>query len=339
MVTGPAIAADRALAALTGVAMGDAAGMPSQTLTRAEIAARYGPITGFVAPFPDHPVSHGLLAAQVTDDTEQTLLLARRMIADAPGFDDAAWAQDLLRWEEGIAARGLRDLLGPSSKRALQQLLAGVPPDQTGRQGTTNGAAMRIAPVGIATPPDDPAALAARVAAVSRVTHATAEAIAAASAVAMVVSCGVAGMTFDQAVAPALTAARAGAALGAPVGKADIADRIIRALRLAETGDAAALAAAVGTSVASHAAIPTAFGVVRLAGGDPWAAALIAANIGDDTDTIGAMACGMAAACVGMAGLPQDRVAQLRVANRLDLGPLIAPLLAMRRAAALQGVR
>ncbi|WP_108263294.1 ADP-ribosylglycohydrolase family protein [Mangrovicoccus ximenensis] len=64
----------RALAALTGLAVGDALGMPSQTLSRDTIRARYGRIADFVAPFADHPVSHGLGAAQVTDDTEQALL-------------------------------------------------------------------------------------------------------------------------------------------------------------------------------------------------------------------------------------------------------------------------
>ena len=77
------------MGALTGVAVGDALGMPAQTLDRAEIQARYGRITGFVAPFDDHPVSHGLRAGMVTDDTEQMLLLAR-MLIDQPGrFDDA----------------------------------------------------------------------------------------------------------------------------------------------------------------------------------------------------------------------------------------------------------
>jgi len=153
---------DRALGALMGVALGDALGMPSQTLPRARIAAAYGRITDLIDPVADHPVSHGLRAGMVTDDTEQTLLLADLMIRSPAGVDDRAWAGALLDWERDVRARGLRDLLGPSSKRALDALLAGVPARETGREGTTNGAAMRIAPVGIATPPGDPAALVAR---------------------------------------------------------------------------------------------------------------------------------------------------------------------------------
>lgn len=321
---------DRALGALAGVALGDALGMPSQTLPREAIAAAYGRITDFVDPVADHPVSHGLRAGMVTDDTEQTLILADLLLRAPGAFDDRAWAEALMDWERDVRARGLRDLLGPSSKRALDALLAGVPASETGRAGTTNGAAMRIAPVGIATPPDDAATLVARVAEACRVTHSTREAVSSAAAVAMVVSLGVAGAGFDAAIAGALEAAKLGAALGAPVGEADMAGRIAEALRVAERGSAEDLATRIGTSVASRESVPAAFGVVALAGGDPWQAGLIAANIGDDTDTIGAIACAMAGACGGLAAFPPDKVDRLVTRNHLSLAPLAEGLLALR---------
>ena len=197
---------DRATAALAGVALGDAMGMPSQTLSRDEIATAYGRIADFVDPVPDHPVSHGLRAAMVTDDTEQTLLLADVLLASPGRFDDLAWAQALIGWEERIRARGLRDLLGPSSKAALEALMRGVPAQDTGRRGTTNGAAMRVAPVAIATPATDLAALVDRVEQTCRVTHATREAISAAAAVAAVISAGVDGADFATALPLALHA-------------------------------------------------------------------------------------------------------------------------------------
>jgi len=321
---------DRAMGALAGLALGDALGMPSQTLPRAAIRAAYGEIRDFVAPYADHPVSHGLPAAAVTDDTEQVLLLADLLIRGDGRMDDRAWAAALIGWEADVRARGLRDLLGPSSKRALESLLAGVPADQTGRTGTTNGAAMRIAPVGIACAADDLPALVAAVQAACRVTHATREAIAAAAAVAAVISQGIDGAGFEAAIPLALDAARLGATLGAPVGEADMAGRIDAALAAAK--DAETLAATIGTSVASRESVAAAFGVVRLARGDAWRAAQIAANIGDDTDTIGAIAGAMAGACSGLMALPQDRVARVLAVNRLDLAPVARGLLALRGA-------
>ncbi|MEM7043966.1 MAG: ADP-ribosylglycohydrolase family protein, partial [Pseudomonadota bacterium] len=74
-----------------------------------------------------------------------------------------------------------------------------------------------------------------------------------------------------------------------------------------------------------------AFGVVQLAKGDPWQSAVIAANIGDDTDTIGAIACAMAGACSGMKAFPEDKVAYVIEANHLDFKPVANGLLAIRR--------
>ncbi len=316
------------MAALAGVALGDALGMPTQTLTTTEIARHYGKVIDFVAPFAGHPISHGLGAAMVTDDTEQSLLLAQQILAHPDKFDDVAWAESLLAWERGVRDRGLRDLLGPSTRSALKALQAGIPADQVGRKGTTNGAAMRIIPVGIATPPDDLAMLVGRVAETCQLTHNTGEAIAAAAAVAITVSLGIDGASFDETCAMAQAAARLANSQGAPVGEQDMAGRI--ALALAQP-DVSSLAAMVGTSVASRESVAVAFGVVRLAGGDPWAAAVIAANIGDDTDTIGAIAVGMAGACAGLSAFPTDKLRHVLQINSISLDPLIDCLLELRQ--------
>jgi len=106
------------------------------------------------------------------------------------------------RW--GGLLRGSLDLLGPSTKRAVAALLAGTAPDQAGAGGDTNGAAMRIAPVGIAVALDLPhpatfqraavqrsmVSLVDQVEAASRLTHNTSIALAGAAAVAAAVSAG-----------------------------------------------------------------------------------------------------------------------------------------------------
>src|SRR5262249_59248839 len=79
----------RALGALYGLALGDALGMPTQSLPRAEIVARYGAvISGFHPGADGHPLAAGLPAGSVTDDTEQAVLLARLGVA-GPGAGGA----------------------------------------------------------------------------------------------------------------------------------------------------------------------------------------------------------------------------------------------------------
>lgn len=194
--------ADRAAGALYGLAIGDALGMPTQALPRAEIVARYGPLIGrFEAGPADHPLAAGLPAGSVTDDTEQAVLVGR-LLADSGGRPDGTeLARQLIAWEDGIRARGSLDLLGPSTRQAIAALLAGAPPGQAGRHGTTNGAAMRITPVGIATPAADPDLLTDRVVAVSEVTHNTGVALAGAAAVAAAVSAAIDGPAARRASA------------------------------------------------------------------------------------------------------------------------------------------
>lgn len=317
------------MGALAGVALGDALGMPSQTLSREEIATAYGRIEDFVEPFEGHPVSGGLRAMAVTDDTEQTLLLADMLIRTQGRFDELAWAQALQDWEASVQDRGLRDLLGPSTKRALAALRDGVSASESGWEGTTNGAAMRVAAVGIATSADSVDYLARRVAETCRITHGAREAVAAASAVAAVISMGIDGAEFSDTLPRAFAACRAGGDLGADVGEKDMAGRIELALLAAEEGEEQ-LAVRVGTSVESRESVAAAFGVVVLAKGDPWQAAVIAANLGDDTDTIGSIACAMAGACRGIGAFPASQLQRLMEANSLDLLPVGEGLLALR---------
>src|ERR1700734_3353750 len=176
---------ERAAGALYGLAVGDALGMPTESLPRPEIVARYGPLLAEFHPGPpDQPLAAGLPAGAVTDDTEQALLLAGLIIEGDGAVDEAEFARRLLAWEEDMRARGSLSLLGPSTRRALSALLAGTPLTETGRDGTTNGAAMRVTPVGVATPAGDLDLLLRRGVTASRGTHHTGGALAGGAAVA-----------------------------------------------------------------------------------------------------------------------------------------------------------
>lgn len=325
---------DRAMGALVGGALGDALGMPTQLLSPARIAELYGHVDGFIAPFADHPVSKGLPAGTITDDTEQALLLGRILVESGNRFDHARWVNALLDWERDVKARGSYDLLGPSTKRAIDAINRGVAAGEAGRSGDTNGAAMRIAPVGIMMPPESLEALVAKVAETCRATHNTSIAIASAAAVAAAVSRGVVGGDWRAASDSAIAAARRGATLGNWVTGGDIAARIGWAQELVRgkaTNDAIRLITdLVGTGVASQESVPAAFAVLEVARGDPWQAAVISANLGGDTDTIGAIAAGMAGACTGLSRLPQNRIADLKGIDMTEVSALAADLVAAR---------
>ncbi len=328
----------RAAGALYGLAIGDALGMPTQALPRDEIVARYGSlIATFEAAPPGHPLAAGLRAGTVTDDTEQAVLLARVVISGAGRAAPAEVARRLLAWEESVRARGSRDLLGPSTKRAVGALLAGADLEEAGRYGTTNGAAMRITPVGIATPGADPGVLVDRVVEASLATHNTGVALAGAAAVAAAVSAGIDGATVPEATGMAAAAARRAARRGHWVAAADVASRIIWAaglvagLSVAEAIDQ--VYALVGTSLATQESVPAAFAVVAASPGDPWLACRIGASLGGDCDTIAAMAGAIAGACHGVEAFPATARATIASVNGLGLDELARDLLRVRAAA------
>ena len=326
----------RAVGALTGLALGDALGMPTQYLPREVVRERYGVLDGFHPGPDDNDISRGVPAGRVTDDTDQAVILGRLFVSGNGTVDEHKLAEELLRWERRMRESGSRDLLGPSTVRALALIADGVAADRTGRWGDTDGAAMRIAPIGVAVPGDPPERLVDAVERASRVTHNTGIAIAGASAVAAAISSGVDGHPIRESLDRAVAAARIGARRGHYVAGADVADRIVWALGLVAgrpAGEAIDVVyRLVGAGVATQEAVPAALAFASLFPDDTWAAARHAASLGGDCDTIAAIAGAVAGAHAGLSAVPETVLDDLAAANPgLALDRLADDLLALRR--------
>lgn len=330
--------ADRAYGALLGLAIGDALGMPTQYTARETIAERYGILDWFQPGPPDNFISRGMEAGRVTDDTDQAVILAGMLVAGRGHVDPESFAQALLAWETRMIAAGSQDLLGPSTRHALTLVAQGMSTELTGRTGSTNGAAMRVAPVGIAFPADPLAGLVDAVFQSGHVTHNTTVAIAGASAVAAAVSAGIAGASLPQALETAIRAAELGAKRGFYFAGGDVAARSLWAIDLvrgrAEAEALDLIYRLVGTGVATNEAVPAALAICTVAPADPWRACCLAASLGGDCDTVGAIAGAIMGACHGAASFPENAVAALKTANPdLALENLAQGLLALRRRA------
>ena len=107
-------ARDRALGAFHGLALGDALGMPTQSLSREQIRARYGRIDGLIAADADQPIAPNMPAGAITDDTEQAMLVGELLVAGQGHIDPTGLAQRLIDWEAAMRAKGSQDLLGLS---------------------------------------------------------------------------------------------------------------------------------------------------------------------------------------------------------------------------------
>jgi ADP-ribosylglycohydrolase len=76
--------------------------------------------------------------------------------------------------------------------------------------------------------------------------------------------------------------------------------------------------------------VPTALGLMLLANGDPMRAVRYAANIGGDTDTIGAIAGAICGALQGIEAVDRNLLAEVERVNGLNLSAIAAGLVSLQ---------
>lgn len=369
---GPSVRS-RITGVLVGAAIGDAMGAATELRTPAQIVADFGGTVRDFVPAPDDTFARGCPAGSITDDFSQAYCLAEAIvahggIASGGASGGAANNDDASRGAPGGSASGVegdaaigRDAIlawwrderyqrfaGPTTRASVDRLL-GLPVEEPfflyrGGQAT-NGAAMRIAPVGcVARSVAEAVDTAIRV---SLPTHDNHLATGAAALIAAGVRLG-----FDIDAATAADPARpfAGLAeacadaapgiaarareLSHPVPGAEIEDRLRIALELAGSADDAASAAlsiarAIGCGIAANEAVPAAIAIL-FAAADPMDAIVAAVNAGDDADTVATMVGALAGAVFGADVFPVELVDTVERVNGLDLGRLAGALEAVR---------
>ena len=330
------------LGSLATAAIGDAMGAATEQHSIPEVVEKFGGLLRELYAPSQETFSHGNLAGQITDDTSQMFALAQTLI-DADGdLTEQAWLETLIHWSRTSPHK---NQMGPTTRPLLEALAAGQDTSAIGRTpfsarkltsfGTTNGAAMRIAPAGLVHPGDIEAAV--QLAWVtSRPTHDTQIAAAGAGAIAAGVAHAlVPGADVLSVVRACLDGARLGEAIGIREGRRvpgpNIARRIEiaveEALRASSLLDAIErIEASVGNSVMMVESVPAAVGVFVAASGDPLNTVSAGASIGNDSDTIAAMAGSLAGALRGIAAVPAGLFATVKAVNQEDIEAISAGL-------------
>lgn len=281
---------DRILGCLLGGAVGDAIGLPHEGLTRRRIALRLG--TG--------PIEHALMfrRGMLSDDTEHACMTAQALLR-APDDPDAFMRS--LAWRLRLWLLGLPASVGLGTLRAIIRLWFGWPPTRSGVGSAGNGPAMRAAILG-ACLGDDPDRLRSFVERSTRMTHrdprALAGALAIARAAAQIVHdrgaddpAGVLRRLRDDNADPELSTAL------------ELAAKLL-AQGASATDFACALGQVDGVSGYIHHTVPVALYCWLRAPRDVRAVVESAVRLGGDTDTVAAIAGGLAGAAAGAAGVP-----------------------------------
>jgi ADP-ribosylglycohydrolase len=305
---------DKILGGLYGQALGDAWGMPAYFDIDQTWTAFDGWITDLMPAPDDHPVHYGLPAGRITDDSEQAFSLARAFIEHG-GVTLEAAVEAIIAWYDRVGG-DQSPYVGPSTRRGVQALKRGDDPHTTGLWGDTNGAPMRISPVGLMHP-GDPTAAIEDAATVCIPTHYTNVAVSGACAVASAVAIAMTeGVSLDTIVAAGILGADLGRQKGRKWLGPSVGRRIQMAVEIARgPGDALfrlrELYHVIGTSLSVPETVGAAFGVLVMANGDPKQTAIYAANLSGDADTVGAIACAIAGAYAGISGFDPALVARL----------------------------
>ncbi|KNC90370.1 ADP-ribosylglycohydrolase family protein [Trabulsiella odontotermitis] len=328
---------NKVLGALACGGMGDALGASTELYTIDEIKSRFD---GFIDAFhtPPKDTFAGSLegvCGLITDDASQMYVFAEGLIETGKAaFDTRAWTKCLLRWAD---MQPYANYKGPTTEQVVKALKEGKPTNTIGRigtsarqapnVGTTNGAAMRVAPAGLVYPGEWEKACELAFA-TCLPSHDTNIAIASACAIAAGVATAMtADATVDSILASTLNGALYGEQLAAErarvVAGPKIEHRLRLALNIAQNNNTLEtflreLEGYVGNSVNAHESVPSAIAIFAFCQGDPWQTIYAAANAGNDTDSIGTMAGAMAGAYKGFSALPLDKYQFFYQVNKKD---------------------
>ena len=139
---------------LPAIGYGDAAGVPFETKSAAEIAERGG--ASELTPSYDNPFFKGVWEAGTTsDDTQLSVAVAESLIEAGDFSLDALRDRHIAAYYETertqrTDGRTIVRGWGGSTTRALERLIQGVSPEESGQpEGNGNGIVMKMAPLAI----------------------------------------------------------------------------------------------------------------------------------------------------------------------------------------------
>lgn len=284
--------ADRAVGALLGLAAGDAVG------TTLEFSPRDSrpPLTDMIGGGP-----FGLQPGEWTDDTAMALALADSLAHD-PALDATDLMSRFVAWyrEGSYSCTGHCFDIGATTRTALLDFDRSFDPmaGSTDPLSAGNGSLMRLSPVAIRYW-RDPARLVEVARRQSATTHGAAEAVDACEGFALLLADAIAGRGREAVLAPRETAL-------APA----VAAILAGSWRARDRRDIRSSGYVVHSLEAAIWAVGQTHGFRD--------AILLAANLGDDADTVAAIAGQLAGALYGAGGIPAAWLARLAWRERLE---------------------
>ncbi len=302
---------EKILGSLVGLTIGDALGMPTSMMTPEAIQSVYGWIDGFVKPTRDNPIHGHLAEGESTDDTALAMMIVDEMIDNHGDVSAHRLAKRLVNWADQEHIMN-SSVIGPSTRQSIHLLKEGKDPKETGLTGVTNGAAMKVSPIGLIHYQDEEA-LIKNVYQACLPSHNTSIAISGAMAIAFAVASAMRNESLNSILEATIKGADIGETMGIKVTGPSISDRIKWAISMidplkTQLENATHVVRHLGSSMLTYESVPMAIFYFYLTKGNPKEAILLAVNMGDDADTIASMTGAVSGAYLGLSRFPYEWV-------------------------------
>lgn len=338
---------NRILGGLIGAGAGDAMGAATEARTTEQILEYFGhEVTDFEVP-PMDTFGAGNIAGQLTDDFSSAYFVAKHIVDQEGEVTEKIVQEALIDWSEH--PEFFDRFAGPTTRLAIRRYKGEKIEEPKGvrlaTRQATNGAAMKISPIGLLNAGNIDQAIQDAVT-VTMVTHDNYLAISGGCAVAAAVSRAVMPDADVYSVLKAgLYGAKEGERIGREVGKDVAGPSVVKRMEMAidiglGRGTAREKMVEIGHRIGAglhiSEAIPCAFGFFAANEGDALGSIVGAVNVGYDTDTIATMSGAMAGALKGAESFPAHFLPTLEKANHLEIKKLAKELtrLAEKRYAA-----
>ncbi len=311
---------DKIAGALYGMALGDAMGMPAELWGRDRARKFFGgKITELIDGPDENDVAFNYDKGQFTDDTGQALVLLDSISTTDYKPDAQDIAKRMLEWADKENAFE-NNILGPTSKLALADFRDGKDASAITNKALSNGSAMRIAPIGCLFRPEQKAEIVDYVYGVSQATHTSDVTIAGAAMIAAGVASAIVNDDFEKVLEDIMSIEPAGYEKGCETFSPRLAERVKIGIQLAkeyaddEETFSRKIYDIIGAGVGIIESVPAAVAIAYY-NQDSDKSALMCANLGGDTDTIGAMATAICGAFTGYSKINPQYTELLRVQN------------------------
>lgn len=324
---------------LTGLALGDAHGMPFEMLNREDVKkhkenSKFSLTENFFIDIPDfHFLKRDLKKAEVTDDTILAVHLGEYLLENKGKINKEDYFSSLGEFinEKKLITKGI---IGPSTGRAASKIMRNEKFTVSERAGFSNGLALKSSVLAYFLPLEAKKSNLEKIKKLAYYSHFTDTAISAAAGIYAALAEALTGSDLDEIFNSALSYMEAGENYGLQTFQPSSYQRTkfllehLETLTKSETLDF--IAEVMGTGINSYESVPAALAIFKLYPDAAAKAFSAAVDIGGDTDSTNALVGALVGAYNGIDIFKKEWIEELNKVNSLSLKELGRSLFALR---------